>query len=211
LGLRFGFAVTFPNLVSSQGVGGVARNRRTVCSNFVEPVMADYTTPADEEFFGAIGRLTISWAHIEAGIDITISIARHVGGAQVQAAPPRTGLSRKITYLRKWLKIIKEPTFCAAVEKLITDIEQAAHARHDIIHGFIIQQAEGSGEADMVRILGTAADPYRKKEYKVTTVEILRAANDANKLAGRSLRLGTMLQEGIAAMLKKIEKPGGEL
>ena len=173
--------------------------------------MANVTTSADQEFFAAIGRLTISWAHIEAGIDITISIARHIGGAKVQPDPPRTGLNRKIAYIRKWLKTVREPTFCTAVESLISQIESAADVRHDLIHGFIIEQAEGSGEAEMVRILGTAADPYRRKKYKITTVEILRAATDAGKLAGRSLRLGTMLQEGIAALLEEVKKPGGEL
>jgi len=173
--------------------------------------MVTYTTPADEAFFAAIGRLALSWAHVEAGIDITISVARYLGGAKVQSDVPRIGLTRKLSYIRNWLKTVPEPIFCAAVEALIADIENGAELRHDLIHGIVIEQAEGSGEAEMIRIIGTAASPYRQKQYKVTTVEILRAAGDANKLATRSLRLGTLLQDGIAVLMKEIKKPGGEL
>ena len=35
---------------------------------------ATFSSPDDEEFFGAIGRLTISWAHLELGLDCMVEI-----------------------------------------------------------------------------------------------------------------------------------------
>jgi len=37
--------------------------------------MATFTSKEDEEFFGAIGRLTISWVHLELGLDCMVEIS----------------------------------------------------------------------------------------------------------------------------------------
>ena len=96
----------------------------------------------------AIGRLTISWAHIEAGLDFAIDVIHCcLGGAHIEPLP-RTALSRKLTYIRKWLKTApSEPTFQTSIAALMDAIEAAANTRHDIIHGFIVEHAEGTGEA----------------------------------------------------------------
>jgi hypothetical protein len=170
--------------------------------------MPQFTTPEDEAFFAAIGRLSISWAHLELGIDLAISIARHL--RPPTPIVPRTGLSRKLRYLRRWARDIDEPTFQEPVEKLLDEVEAAAEYRHDIIHGVVLEYAEGSGMAEMARIIGVEADPYRKKTYSVTTVDILKSANAANALATRTLNLGTRLQDGIAALVRELNemKPG---
>jgi hypothetical protein len=167
--------------------------------------MADFTTPEDEAFFAAIGRLSISWAHLEFGIDVTISIARLL--RPPTPIVPRTGLSRKLAYLRRWLRDNNEPTFRIPVEQLLSEIEAAAEQRHDIIHGVVLGYAEGSGMAQMARIIGEQADPYRKKTYSVTTIDVLKSANAANKLATRTLNLGTRLQDGLAALIKELNQP----
>lgn len=203
LGLRFSFALIFPKFASLLGSGGVARSRLIVRSNFDVSVMADFTSRADEEFFGAIGRLTISWAQIEAGLDFGIEIAHHAfGGKKIDPEPPKTALHRKLRYIRKWSKTISEPTFQRTIGQLMDDIEKAADRRHDLVHGFIIEHAEGSGEAEMIRIVHNEK-PYGKKQYKVTTAEILRAAVAANKLASRTLHFGTGMQELVASLLEK--------
>ena len=61
--------------------------------------------------------------------------------------------------------------------------------------------------AQMARIIGEQADPYRKKTYSVTTIDVLKSANAANKLATRTLNLGTRLQDGLAALIKELNQP----
>ncbi len=97
-------------------------------------------------------------------------------------------------YIREWAKTVPEPTFRNAVPSLMDEIETAAEIRHDIIHGIIIKQEEGTGEAEMVRVVHSATKPVGKKYFKITTVEILTAAVEAGKLGGRSLQMGTGLQ-----------------
>jgi hypothetical protein len=126
-------------------------------------VMADYTSPEDQAFFAAIGRLAISWAEIELGLDCAIDIIHPVlGGQKITAAAPRTALSRKIEYIRTWAKTVPEPTFRESALKLMTDIETSSETRHDLIHGIIIEQVEGSGEARMVRLVQSAKSVTKK-------------------------------------------------
>jgi len=65
--------------------------------------MADFTSPEDEHFFAAIGWLTISWAHVEAGVDFAIDVIhRCLGGIEIEREMPRTSIYRKLRYIRKW-------------------------------------------------------------------------------------------------------------
>jgi hypothetical protein len=65
---------------------------------------APFTSEADEEFFGAIGRLTISWGHLELGLDAMVEILyRGCEGNLIEPEMPRN-LQRKITFLRKAVK-----------------------------------------------------------------------------------------------------------
>jgi hypothetical protein len=59
-----------------------------------------FTSEADEAFFGAIGRLTISWGHLELGLDCMVHILYHgFKGNTIEREIPRN-LQRKITFLR---------------------------------------------------------------------------------------------------------------
>jgi hypothetical protein len=174
--------------------------------------MSTFTSKENEEFFAAIGRLTISWAQIELGLDCSIDIIhRFLGGQKIAREAPRTSLYRKIEYIRKWAKTIPEPTFRSAVPALLDRIETAAEIRHDLIHGIIVKQEEGTGEAEMVRLIHSATKPVDKKYYKVTTVQILRAAVAAGKLGGRSLQMGTGLQDLIPMLAEILKKPDGKV
>ena len=71
--------------------------------------MSEYTSPTDEAFFGAIGRLTISWAHLEFGLDCMVEIVHHhFGGEEVEAemasdcAPMTPAQLRSITSDEQW-------------------------------------------------------------------------------------------------------------
>jgi hypothetical protein len=168
-------------------------------------VMTNYTSAEDEAFFGAIGRLAISWAQIELGLDCAIDIIhRFLGGQKIQQIPPKTSLFRKLQYIREWTPNVPEPTFCTSARKLLDQIEAASETRHDIIHGIIIEHVEGSGEAQMVRLIHNT-QPISKKRFAVTTNQILQAAVDASELGRRSLTLGTGLQD-LVPVLAEIAK-----
>ena len=110
--------------------------------------MASYTSSADEGLFAAIGRLTISWAHLEFSLDCIVEIIHWgFGGKDIEPEIPRA-LQRKISYLRAAFKQIPLPPDAAqGYQNLFDQIEAAAQTRHDVIHGIIIEQVERSGEA----------------------------------------------------------------
>ena len=165
--------------------------------------MATYTTPADEAHFAAIGRLTISWAQIELGIDIVVILFHDgFGGHYIEKEVPWS-LTRKIKFIRKCINQLEwlEP-IGPRVLALLEDIEKTSEFRHDIVHGIVMEYTEGSGEADMARLL-RGQKPVAKKYFKVTTEQILREAVAAGKLAGRALKLATDLQDFVAMVMKE--------
>ena len=151
--------------------------------------MATFTSKEDEEFFGAIGRLTISWVHLELGLDCMVEILyRGFKGNTIEAEMPRN-LQRKITFLRAAFQ--KLPIGTRAVEgylTLLNRIQAAAQTRHDIIHGVNIEQAERSGEATMVRAIRCRNGVIKKRRFHVTTLDILKAAREAQDLGGTVLQ-----------------------
>lgn len=163
--------------------------------------MPTFTSEEDEHFFAAIGRLAISWAQIELVIDCAVDIIhRCLGGQKIAATAPRTSLYRKTAYIRSWSQTIPETTFKNAVLSLMDQIEAASEIRHDMIHGIIVKHEEGSGEADMVRLIHSATKSVDKKYFTITTIQILEAAVAAGKLGHRSLFLGTELQKLVVTL-----------
>jgi hypothetical protein len=144
--------------------------------------MSDFfTEPADEAFLAAIGRLTISWAHIEIGLDLLIGKVHHElrGHERIEPQKP-IALKRKLTYLRKAFRMVPElAAFADRFPPMADEIIDASQQRHDFIHGFVVQMLSGTGKAAMVRIM-----PGDKEEraFIVTTNDILRAAVRANKI-----------------------------
>ncbi len=147
--------------------------------------MSNHTSPADEAFFAAVGRLTLSWGHLGIALDSMVEIMYHgFGGREIEPEMPRQ-LQRKITFLRKAFK--KLPIGQKAIQgylALFDQIEAAAQTRHDIIHGAVIEYAERSGEATMVRVT-RHGERVTKKRFKVTTRSIFKAAIDAQKLGSK--------------------------
>lgn len=151
--------------------------------------MGEYTSVEDEEFFGAIGRLAISWGHLEVGLDCMIEIM-HLCLAPDQVAQeiPRVSFIRKINYLRAAFK--KTPLPSDALQgylSLFDEIETALTSRHDIIHGVVIDHIERSGEATIARLVRQKDGSVSKRFLKVSTLDILKAARDAQKLGSKTL------------------------
>jgi hypothetical protein len=64
-----------------------------------------FTSDADEGFFGAIGRMTISWGHLELGLDCMVEVLYRLSkGNTIEPEIPRS-LQRKITFLRSAWKV----------------------------------------------------------------------------------------------------------
>jgi hypothetical protein len=159
-----------------------------------------FTSEADQGFVAAIGRLTISWGHLELGLDCMVDILyRGFNGNTIEPEIPRS-LKRKITFLRSSWK--RQPIGADGINgylAFLDRVQTAAQTRHDIIHGVVIEQVEGSGEAVMFRAIRGRDGEFEKRRLHVTTLDILMAANEAQDLAGWVLywadEINTLLQE----------------
>jgi len=75
-----------------------------VRSNLASASPAALTSADDEEFFGAIDRLTVSWGHVESGRERLLHIVHQDlnGRERIEPKVPLS-LQRKLRYLRKGL------------------------------------------------------------------------------------------------------------
>jgi hypothetical protein len=146
-----------------------------------------FTSEADEAFFGAIGRLTISWEHLELGLDCMVQILYYrFKGNTIQRKIPRN-LQPKITFLRSAWKRLLIGDGSNGYLKFLDRVETAAQTRHEIIHGVVVEQAERSGQAIMIRAVRKRDGKIEKRRFHVTTEYILRAALEVKDLAGKIL------------------------
>ncbi len=157
--------------------------------------MSNYDSPQANEFFAALGRLTISWAHLELGLDSMIHVIHHgLGNRQYENETPRA-LSRKLKYLRKAFKRMPLPEETQAqLADWLDEIETASEARHDMIHGAVIEHSEETGDAQLIRLLHNKTG-LKQKRVSVTTKSILEAAVKAQKLSGYALKYGVGIQD----------------
>lgn len=146
----------------------------------------NYQTPEDEFLFASIGRLTISWAVLELGIDVLIiAIHGQLGGTEIEAERP-WALKRKLKYLRKcFSKLAVLSPYTKEALTLFDEIATASYMRHDIVHGVATHHPEGATELPMMRLI-RGSHLKAAKFYKIETIEILRAAVEANNLGGRA-------------------------
>lgn len=144
--------------------------------------MTTYTSPKDEQFFAAIGRLTLTWGHLEFAIDCMVHILHSRPAAkQIEPEMPRS-LQRKISFLRATINQLHlDEQTAQKWLRLLDNIQSAAQKRHDIIHGFVIDQKEQSGEAQFVRLI-RKGQITKSRHHIANTQSVLKAANQANKL-----------------------------
>jgi hypothetical protein len=152
-----------------------------------------YMSPADEMLFASIGRLTISWAIIEGSLDVIVSIIHHrIGGKAIEPEMP-WALKRKLKYIRRcFSKIEALKSFADPVPNLMTDILSASEMRQNIIHGVATHHPQGASTIKMTRLI-RGGEFYFRKNFQVTTIEILQAAVAANKLSARILAVYNVL------------------
>ncbi len=98
-------------------------------------------------------------------------------GNTIERKIPRN-LQPKITFLRSAWKRLLIGDGSNGYLKFLDRVETATQTRHDIIHGVVVEQAEHSGEAIMIRAV-------RKRDGEIE--KILRAALEAQNLAGKIL------------------------
>jgi len=156
----------------------------------------DASPPAaqpSDDFLGAIGRLTISWAEIEFGIDLILFVAYHeLGGDKFEAQKP-WALERKIKLLRKCFGNLEGLASCRDIGlAILNEVKTSSEIRHDIIHGIVVEKFDTADKTTMIRLL-RGNEPNAHKRFSVDTNYILRAAVAASKLAGRAMTLGTVL------------------
>ncbi|MEH2514534.1 hypothetical protein V1279_000107 [Bradyrhizobium sp. AZCC 1610] len=148
-----------------------------------------------EDFLAAIGRLTISWAEIEFGIDLILFVAYHeLGGNEIEKEKP-WAMERKIKLLRKCFSNL--PGLASAREvglAILDEVKSTSETRQDIIHGITIEQFDASDKTTMIRLL-RGSTPNAHKRFSIDTTQILTSAVAASKLAGRAMALGNLLLE----------------
>lgn len=162
-----------------------------------------FATKADEEFFGAIGRLVISWAHLELGLDCMVEIFYHGFKGNLTSSEIPTALTQKIKFLRKAFRSLQigEEAISGYLE-FLDKIQVAAQTRHDIIHGVVIEQVESSGEATIVRAIRNK-NRVEKRRRKVTTAGILSEAVNVQTLGAIVLHLADETHK----LIKELSQP----
>lgn len=115
-----------------------------------------FDNPADNALFAAIGRLTVSWSHLESAIDLAvIYFFRDGGNPAKDKEKPKTALNKKLDYLKRTVRKLEILTR-TEVDNWIAvfdAISAEAITRQDIIHGATIEHEEGTGVAISARII----------------------------------------------------------
>jgi hypothetical protein len=143
-----------------------------------------YTTEEDEFFFSSIGRLTISWAILELGIDYLVRlIHEELGGKNINPVRP-WALQKKLEYMRRCFRSIE--VLQPHKEKVLGFSELVTTAsvlRHDIIHGIATSHKQGATVVQMARLVrGDKGNPDTVKRFSVTGGDILTSAIQVNRL-----------------------------
>jgi hypothetical protein len=123
------------------------------------------------------------------------------GGNAIEPEIPRS-LQRKISFLRSAFQRLPLGTEALKIYlKFLDRVQTAAQTRHDIIHGIVVEHAERSSEAVMIRIIRNR-NGIIKKRIEVSTKGILEAAVEAQKLGGMILDGNTTLHTQIQKLLE---------
>ncbi|PCJ70339.1 MAG: hypothetical protein COA62_06985 [Rhodobiaceae bacterium] len=159
--------------------------------------MVEYSNKTDEALFAAIGRLTVSWAHLELGLDAMIDTIFYDLENPPKEKELPIALRRKLKYLRKAVKLIPmRPGDAEEYAALIDNIAKESDIRHDIIHGAIVEHTEGTGTARAIRIIRERGK-FSQKEIHLTIQSVMEAVVRVNKLAPIPLNFAALVQKAI--------------
>lgn len=141
-----------------------------------------------------IGRATIAWGQIEAGLDFAVwTIHQRLGGDAICADLPRV-LSWKLVFLKKAAKAIPAlAPYKARIVELCEAVRTESRKRHDLIHGFAVKRpGETQGSISGLRFVRSGKD-WALKLAAFDTAEIAQLANRSAALAAQSVALGDEL------------------
>lgn len=131
-------------------------------------------TEADERLYGAIGRLTVNWARLEAVLDTTMLIFHEMFGNSENERELPVSLSRKLTYLRKAFKRFQPEDVATQYLAIFDDIQAESDTRHDMVHGVAVNLLETPGSFNSIRLINKRSG-YELKPLTVTTDFVIDA------------------------------------
>lgn len=101
--------------------------------------MSDSPPPDLDDLFRAIGELTVSWAYLEATIDVCVQeVYYNQGGSYIEAEMPRTALSRKLEFLEKCFNVAPLCDRFPGMKDVLDRVSGGATIRNAIIHGVLL-------------------------------------------------------------------------
>ena len=139
-----------------------------------------------EEFYAAIGRFVLTWAHLEICLDLLV--LKIVKTPERRAKLPHQ-LGDKIALIRSEIKGLTTDQQISITE-VLDEISSYADTRHDFVHGGMIVDLieQGVITVTLGRLLQPSRRP-RRKPVKVTPPEIKVISDRIWELAGRLLDL----------------------
>jgi hypothetical protein len=139
---------------------------------------------SNEPFFAAVGRFTLTWAHLEFALDAAISIIhQRLGGRAVERdAPMHAG--RKVKYLKRCLtRLTPLSRFRDETLPVLQAITAAVEFRNNIVHGAITEHPLGANEVTLVRLLHSSDGQHTPQPLKVSIALLDEATNHVTGLA----------------------------
>jgi hypothetical protein len=124
----------------------------------------------DEKFLLAVGRATVAWAYLEAGIDFAVLVihGRLSGEHDPKSRLPRV-LAKKLKYLCDAAQHV--PTIAdhsQRIQSVVAAIRREAVTRHDLVHGVATARLEETGELQMYRLLNTGTIPVGDRRFEMS-------------------------------------------
>lgn len=157
-----------------------------------------------DEYERAIGRLAISWAQIEHGLDACISVIFHKHGGNSVSSELPLNAKAKTRYFRKSVEMLPN---LAHASKEANDLAKIAlyvlHERNWCIHGAALTLADDGERVRLSRLARPTLERYENRHVTVAHINKVQ-----RELCGPlSLGLAMFLYEPLGDMSKEsIEK-----
>ena len=101
--------------------------------------MSSLKTPQNEKYLSKLGGLILTWSHYETGINLTIEqIYNNWNGKEIFPTVPRTGLSRKIKFLRRWYNQNPHLEVHEWIPNQLDVLKMSSKIRDTVIHGIMV-------------------------------------------------------------------------
>ena len=133
--------------------------------------MAVTTGILRERFYAAVGRFTVMWASMEAGLDILAISATPPNSEQRRKTPHQLG--DKTKYIRKHVLPQLPTEHSSQLTSILDRIDRLSDRRHDVIHGAGLNEKRDG--AALVVTFGSLLQPRKKPRrmpVKVTAKQI---------------------------------------